>query len=210
VFWLSNSGVADASDNNFRVADSAPANQPPAVSLSAPANGATFTAPASITVSATASDSDGTIARVDFYQGPTLIGTDTTSPYSITWSNVPAGSYTLTARAVDNSGGTTASTARTVTVATTSSTKSVVFTASPDHTTQVTSYLLEIFPAGVETSATTPLASQDLGKPPVVNGECTVDMTGTIDALAPGTYQLTITAVGDGGRSQSMPFSFTR
>jgi hypothetical protein len=210
VFWLSNSGVADASDNNFRVADSLAANQPPAVSLSAPANGATFTAPASITVSATASDTDGTIARVDFFHGSTLIGSDTTSPYSIAWSNVPAGSYALTARAMDNAGGTTTSSARTITVGTTSSSKSVVFTASPDHTTIVGSYSLEIFPAGVDTSTATPIASQDLGKPPVANGECTADVTATIAALAPGTYQVTIAAVGDGGKSRSTPFSFLR
>src|SRR5205085_1358365 len=64
------------------------ANQPPTASLTAPANGATFTAPATITVSANASDTDGTISKVDFFAGSTLIGTDTTSPYSITWSNV--------------------------------------------------------------------------------------------------------------------------
>ena len=71
-------------------------NRPPTTSLTAPANGATFTAPATITIDATASDSDGTVARVDFFQGATQIGSDTTSPYSVTWSNVPAGTYSLT------------------------------------------------------------------------------------------------------------------
>jgi subtilisin family serine protease/regulation of enolase protein 1 (concanavalin A-like superfamily) len=79
------------------VSITAPANQAPSVSLSAPADGATFTAPATMTVSANANDTDGTIARVDFYQGATLIGSDTSSPYSVTWSNVAAGSYSLTA-----------------------------------------------------------------------------------------------------------------
>jgi chitodextrinase len=94
----------------------APPNQPPAVSLTAPANGATYNAPASITMSATATDSDGTIGRVDFYQGTTLIGSDTTSPHSVTWNSVPAGSYSLTAVAVDDDGAATTSAARTVTV----------------------------------------------------------------------------------------------
>src|SRR5688500_19379398 len=80
----------------------APANQPPSAALTAPANGATFTAPASITIDATASDTDGTVTRVDFFQGTTLIGSDTQSPYSFTWSNVPAGTYSLTARATDD------------------------------------------------------------------------------------------------------------
>ena len=81
-----------------------PANAPPSVSLTAPAPGATFAAPAAITVSANAFDSDGTIAKVDFYAGSTLVGTDATSPYSISWNNVPAASYSLTARATDTLG----------------------------------------------------------------------------------------------------------
>ena len=101
--------------DNVSLTGSTP-NQPPAVSLTAPANGATFTAPATITVSANASDSDGTIAKVDFFAGTTLIGTDTTSPYSISWSNVAAGTYSLTAVATDNAAATTTSAALSVTV----------------------------------------------------------------------------------------------
>jgi regulation of enolase protein 1 (concanavalin A-like superfamily) len=86
-----------------------PPNVPPTVSLTAPGAGNIFTAPANITLTATASDSDGTIARVDFYAGATLIQSDSTSPYSVSWSNVPAGNYVLTARAIDNSGAETAS-----------------------------------------------------------------------------------------------------
>jgi hypothetical protein len=91
-------------------------NNPPTVSISSPANGATFTAPASVTINATAADSDGTISSVAFYQGSTLLGTDTSSPYSYTWSNVAAGSYSLTARATDNGGAVTTSTAVGITV----------------------------------------------------------------------------------------------
>ncbi|MHB8915904.1 MAG: S8 family peptidase, partial [Thiobacillus sp.] len=53
------------------------ANQPPTVALTSPANNASFTAPATIALTATASDADGTIAKVEFYQGASLIGTDT-------------------------------------------------------------------------------------------------------------------------------------
>src|SRR6185369_12640984 len=74
-----------------------------------PSNGASFTAPATVTIAASASDSDGSIAQVQFYAGGTLLGTDTTSPYSLTWSNVAAGSYTLTAKAIDNGGAATVS-----------------------------------------------------------------------------------------------------
>jgi hypothetical protein len=75
----------------------------PAVSITSPAEAASFTAPASITINATASDVDGTISKVEFYNGTTLIGTDNTSPYSFTWTNVAAGSYALTVKATDNS-----------------------------------------------------------------------------------------------------------
>src|SRR4029079_11771582 len=81
------------------------------VSLSSPASGATFTAPASVSIAASASDSDGTVARVDFFANGTLLGTDTAAPYTFAWSNVAAGTYNLTAVATDNAGATGASAA---------------------------------------------------------------------------------------------------
>ena len=77
---------------------------PTTVSLSQPAGGATFTAPATISIAANATDADG-IAKVEFYSGTAKLGEDTTAPYTHTWTNVQAGSYTLTARASDNLGG---------------------------------------------------------------------------------------------------------
>ncbi len=94
-------------------------NVPPTVNLTAPSSGASFTAPANITLNATASDSDGTINRVEFYQGATLIGTTTTATngvYSFAWNNVAAGNYTLTARAYDNANAPTTSNSVAVTV----------------------------------------------------------------------------------------------
>ena len=92
------------------------ANVPPTVTLTAPANGATYTAPAAIILTATAADSDGTVSKVEFYNGATLLGTATTAPYSFTWTGVVAGAYTLTAKAFDNAGSVTTATAATVTV----------------------------------------------------------------------------------------------
>ena len=91
-------------------------NQLPTVSITSPIAGQSFTAPASLTITAAASDTDGTISGVDFYVGTQLVGTDTSSPYSAAWSNVAAGSYSLTAVARDNSGGTRTSAAIAVTV----------------------------------------------------------------------------------------------
>jgi len=81
------------------------ANIPPSVVLTAPAGGASYTAPAAISLAATASDADGTIAGVRFYAGTTLLATDSTSPYEYTWTGVGAGSYALSARAEDDRGG---------------------------------------------------------------------------------------------------------
>ncbi|HKW01637.1 MAG TPA: Ig-like domain-containing protein [Vicinamibacterales bacterium] len=92
-------------------------NVPPDVSITTPAEGAALTTPGDITINATAGDSGGTVTSVDFFANGQPIGTDTTSPYSVTWSNVAAGSYTLTAVATDNDGATTTSSEVHVTVA---------------------------------------------------------------------------------------------
>ena len=104
-----------AIDDYFSIVKNLP-NTAPTVSVTSPVEGATFIAPATITVTANASDSDGTIAQVDFCAGTTLIGATTTAPYTVTWNNVAAGSYTLTAAATDNLGATTSSAAVHITV----------------------------------------------------------------------------------------------
>ncbi|MES3001197.1 MAG: Ig-like domain-containing protein [Pseudomonadota bacterium] len=92
------------------------ANPPPTVSITSPASGATFTAPANIALTAVAADANGTVTQVAYYRGTTLIGTATSAPYSVTWSNVAAGSYSLTAKATDNGGAVTTSAAVAITV----------------------------------------------------------------------------------------------
>jgi RHS repeat-associated protein len=92
-------------------------NTPPTVSLSAPLANQRFTAPATMIVSADATDSDGQIAAVTFHQGSTPIGTVSGAPYRITWSTVPAGSYALKASATDDGGATSWSAAVSITVA---------------------------------------------------------------------------------------------
>lgn len=91
-------------------------NQPWVVSISSPADGATFIAPAKIVISADASEGNRSVLRVDFYQGATLIGSSTAAPYSVTWSSVPIGNYSLTAKATDYRGTTASSDAVSITV----------------------------------------------------------------------------------------------
>jgi chitodextrinase len=91
-------------------------NFPPTVNLTAPTQGANYQPPANITLTASPNDSDGTIARVDFYNGSTLLGTSVAAPYSYAWNNVPAGTYTLSAVAFDNLGASGSSSGVTITV----------------------------------------------------------------------------------------------
>jgi GH35 family endo-1,4-beta-xylanase len=93
------------------------AGQSPTVSLTSPANNASFTTLQTINLTATASDADGTVSKVEFYDGTILLGTDNTSPYSYSWSGMSAGTHVLTAKATDNTGNVTTSTAVTITVA---------------------------------------------------------------------------------------------
>ncbi len=115
--------TAIATDNGLLATVSAPVtisvytpNVPPAVNITSPSNNSSFTAPATITINAAATDVDGTISKVDFYNGSTLIGTDNTSPYSFTWANVPSGTYPLIAKATDNGNLVTSSSAVTISV----------------------------------------------------------------------------------------------
>ncbi len=91
-------------------------NQPPTVALTAPAAGSTFNAGATITLSANASDSDGSVSKVEFFRGTTSLGSDTSAPYSVSWSGAAAGSYALSAKATDNAGATTTSSTVNITV----------------------------------------------------------------------------------------------
>ncbi|HXA01107.1 MAG TPA: Ig-like domain-containing protein, partial [Cytophagaceae bacterium] len=77
-------------------------NQSPIISITSPANGSSFTAPASVNIIANASDPDGSISKVEFYNGSTLLATSTAAPYSYSLANVAAGTYTYTAKAYDN------------------------------------------------------------------------------------------------------------
>jgi alpha-tubulin suppressor-like RCC1 family protein len=79
-------------------------NKPPTGSLSV--SGTLFTPPATVTLTATASDPEGAVSRVRFFQGSTLIATDTTSPYSFQVNSLGSGTYAYTAVIQDNAGAT--------------------------------------------------------------------------------------------------------
>jgi len=86
-----------------------PNNAPPTVNITSPANNATIKSSSGTTIRANAGDSDGTIIKVEFYTGSTLLGTDTSTPYSFFWRPTSTGNQTLTAKAYDNDGAVTTS-----------------------------------------------------------------------------------------------------
>ena len=91
-------------------------NQPPTVELTLPLAGTLFNAPATIPLAATASDPDGTVAKVEFFQGASKLGEALATPFAFTWTGMLPGSYALSAKATDNLGASAATGATLVTV----------------------------------------------------------------------------------------------
>jgi len=82
-----------------------PTNNPgPSISISSPTNGSNYLPGANIPIVANASEPGGVITQVTFYQNSVALGTVTNSPFSLTFSNVAAGSYALSAKATDAAG----------------------------------------------------------------------------------------------------------
>jgi len=92
------------------------ANQIPSVTISSPTKSSSFIAPATLTIEAVAFDPDGTITKVEFYNGNIKLGERTSSPYSYTWKEVMEGTYSLSAIAFDNLNAKTTSSTVSVTV----------------------------------------------------------------------------------------------
>ena len=91
-------------------------NQPPAVSLTSPSASTVFYAPATISIDATAADTDGSISKVEFFNGETKLAEDATAPYEYSWPGVAAGTYVISVRATDDADSSSLSTPVSVTV----------------------------------------------------------------------------------------------
>ena len=121
-FSYSGTNVAPTAFTLNGVPCNQPTQPPPTVSITNPTAGQIFTPGSNISLAATAASSgSGSIKSVGFFESTsatsnTLIATATTSPYTVTWSNVPAGSYSLTTVATDNLGQTTTSNPVAITV----------------------------------------------------------------------------------------------
>ena len=86
------------------VALTLPDNVPPSVSLTSPQAGTSVNGSSPVSLTATATDSDGSIVKVEFYEDSNKIGESSSAPYSATWNSPPSGNVVLTALAYDDFG----------------------------------------------------------------------------------------------------------
>jgi plastocyanin len=132
-------------------------NVPPSVSITNPVAGAKFKAPASLALMANATDQDGSVTNVQFFSGNTLLGNVTAAPFNFQLNNLPAGNYSFTAAAFDNTGAGMTSSVVNIFVLTNATLVSPVLTngqflltiqgiANQTYTTEASSNLMNWFP----------------------------------------------------------------
>lgn len=171
----------------------APVDNPPTVSITSPLDGATVSGTIEITADAT---DDVGVVQVDFYVGTTLIGTDTTSPYSVSWDSttVTDGTYTLTATTVDTIGQTAS---HSISVLVDNVNDPPVANAGPDQSAYVEE---TVYFDGSGSTDDRGIVSYhwDFG-----DGSTGTGVTTTHTYLAAGTYTVILTVTDNGGLTAS-------
>jgi len=206
--------TAVARDNLSTASTSAPVsitvsavNTPPTVSITSPTNGASFNGPTDITVTATAADTGGSITQVEFFNGSTSIGVDTSSPYSAS-ANFGVGTHVLTAVATDNLSATSTSAPVSITV-------SAVNTAPTVSITSPTNGASFNGPADITVTATAEDAGGSIARVEFFFGSTSMGVATSSPYSAsitfgPGTYVLTAVATDNlSATSTSAPVSIT-
>ena len=191
-------GVTNGQEHAFILSP----NTPPTVTLTNPVNSAVFAAPATITLGANASDVDGVVSKVEFFQGNTKLGESANVPYQLNWTGVQSGTYALLATATDNSGATNVSSAVNVTVAV-----APTITSQPQSQRIVTSSNVTF---SVTASGATPLAYQWR-----FNGVNIAGATGTnysitnVQTVHGGNYSVVVTNIAGTVTSSSALLTVT-
>jgi len=178
------------------VAVTTPANIPPSVSLTNPQAGASFKGSTPISMTASATDADGSVVKVEFYQNSTKIGQANSAPYSAVWNGAPSGNFVLTALAYDDSGAAVRSAGASITVG------SAAPSASPAAVTKIRPMAMTpLIRAGAMAKFKLVASQIDPNQPTVVNYSLTGSATAGVDYTA-SSGQVTIPA---GARSVGMP-----
>ncbi len=115
--YLQDDGEATAHFDDLFEEDGTQQNFFPSISIIDPVNNTNFIPGSDATITADAQDSDGSITKVEFFEGGVnKLGEATEAPYSFTWTNLVEGDYILTAKATDNEGGARTSLSTNITV----------------------------------------------------------------------------------------------
>ena len=164
-------------------------NIPPSVSITSPANGTFFSPGDDITIEADATDGDGdgTVTKVEFFEGLTLLNTDTVSPYSFTVNNVTEGTYVFRAKATDPNNATRTSSSVTVYVG---SPALASIAISPASTTVASGAFQQFTSSGLDQFGQTYPVNVSWS----VSGGGVIDDNGLFTAVVPGgPYTVTAT-----------------
>ena len=223
---------ATAVVDSLRVVASS-ANELPTISLTAPTSKQTLNEGELLALGAVASDNDDRVEVVEFFVDGGQVGADTAAPYASNWIAAGVGNHVVTALARDSDGavvrtdpisvsvlarvsdgedpgsatpttpsspvGGTDTSAPSESTDGTSGSWRLMFVPSADHDRTVDRYTAQIFAL----NGLALVSARDLGRPPVVDGECTVDLTTSIAALPAGPYQIVVRAVDDANDTQS-------
>jgi len=221
---------AVAYDNSGGSTTSAPitvnvyASAPPTVGITAPAGNTPFAPGASIPLRASAADSDGTVTQVQFFNGATLIGSATLGSGSAAsgnwisnaWTNVPAGTYSITAKATDNTGGVVTSSPVTVVVDPSAATTVSVAGAPPGVTYTAPATIPLTASAANNAYGITAVRFYNgatlIGEGLLTSGSASSGsyVTNAWTNVAAGTYTITAVATdASGGSAVSSPVSYT-
>ncbi len=179
---------------------------PPSVSITNPVNGALFAiSPANISIQATATSSSGSVTNVQFFSGPTLLGTVTASPYNFTFSNVTVGAYTLTARTAASTGLTATSSVVNITV---NALPSVSITNPPNNATFAAPAHVTIEAAASDSDGSVTNV-QFLVGPIVLGNDTTSPYAAATNGLPAGNYTLSAVASDNRGARATNSISIT-
>jgi uncharacterized protein YjdB len=195
--YLQDEGEATAHFDDLFEEDGSQQNYFPSVSITSPLTGTNFEPGSDITITVDAEDSDGTVSKVEFFEGSNLLGEDSTAPYSYTWTDVAEGDYALTAKATDNEGGARTSLSAQITV-------SIPVDVTGVDLAEVSGPLA----VGGSVQLETTISPSDATNQNVVfesddTNIATVSGSGIVTGVSEGTATVTVTTV-DGGYTDSI------
>ncbi|WP_298543905.1 carbohydrate-binding protein [uncultured Aquimarina sp.] len=101
---------------SYKLVDDNTPNNPPTVKLTAPSNGTTYQVGQNVSLTADASDTDGSISKVEFFVNNNLVATEQVLPYASATTITNPGNYTIVAKATDNNGAVTTSQSVNITI----------------------------------------------------------------------------------------------